>query len=83
MSHKIEELEEITITGLDFVLLTMNLTVEIVTALSATSKEAEQRLISVANQLQSFARDAPDKRLGFVLGQLASALMATEFGPNG
>jgi len=78
MQLKIDELDEITISGLDFVLLTMNLTVEIVTALSATSEEADERLISVANQLQRFAREAPEERLGFVLGQLATALMATE-----
>lgn len=73
-----EKLESITMNGKDAVLLLLNLTIEIVTAVSPSEKDSENRLIDIANRLEGFARKVGHTQTGFLMGQLSHALIATE-----
>jgi hypothetical protein len=78
MSLDKTQLKSVTINGLDAILLLMNLTIEIVSAVSPTDKDAEQHLTDIANRLDGFARELPESRMKFLMGQLAIAIIASE-----
>lgn len=72
------QLEGLTIDGMDLVLLLLNVTVEIVSAVSPTKNSTENRLIDVANKLEGFAKEITEPRLKLLMTELAHALIATE-----
>jgi hypothetical protein len=73
-----QRLEAMTINGLDAVILLLNLTIEIVSTVSPSSKETDERLIDLANSLHSFARNVTEPRMNLLMTQLATGLIATE-----
>jgi hypothetical protein len=75
------ELEALTVNGLDVVLLMLHVTVELAAAISRTSKEADNRLIDVANRLDTTARGLTEPRIKLLVEQVARALITTESAP--
>jgi hypothetical protein len=73
-----KRLESLNVNGLDLVLLLMNVTVEIVAATSASSQDADENLIKIANGLEGFARRVKETRTQFLISELARALISTE-----
>jgi hypothetical protein len=73
-----KRLESITINGLDVVLLMMHMTIEIVAAISPTSKDTDQRLTDIANHIDGAARKIVEPRMHFLMTQFAIGLIATE-----
>jgi len=73
-----ERLKAITINGLDAVLVLINLSIEIISAVSPTDEEAENRLTDLANKLEGFARLITDPRMNLLMKEIARGLIATE-----
>ena len=73
-------LEGMNVNGLDFVLLLMNLTIELVAAMSPSAQVTDDRLVDLANKLDGFARKITEPRTKLLTTQLAVALMSTERG---
>jgi hypothetical protein len=73
-----KQLESLTMNGFDVIVLMMTLTIEIVASVSATDREADERLINLANKLEGSARNLTEPRTKFLMTQLAHALIATE-----
>ena len=73
-----ERLEALNVNGLDLVLFAMNLTIELVAAHAASPKEADERLIDVANKLEGMAREITEPRMRLLVEQFSHALIATE-----
>jgi hypothetical protein len=78
MNFKSEDLKAIHINGVDLIVLLTNLAIEIINSTTATAREADQRLIDLANSIEGFARDVSEPRAKLLMTGLAHGLMATE-----
>jgi hypothetical protein len=73
-----EQLESMTVNGLDLVLLMLNSIIQMVACVSPTDKAADERLITLANKLEEFAGEVKEPRMKLLMTELAHALIATE-----
>ena len=73
-----KQLEAIKINGMDLVSLLLNLTIEMVSNSSPSTKVTDERLTDLANNLEGFARKITEPRTKLLMTQLAHGLIATE-----
>jgi protein-tyrosine-phosphatase len=66
------------INGADLVFMLTSLAIEMVNSTSASDRQADLRLIDLANNIEAFARDVKDPRARSLMAGLAHGLIATE-----
>lgn len=74
-----KRLEATMINGWDAIFLLTNIAVETVVSTSATKEEVDERLGDMANRLKTVENRLPESQSRFLVGQLAIALMGTEW----
>ena len=68
----------ISLNGADLTVFASQLAIEIVAALSATPKEADEKLGDIAGRFMDIRRNVRDPRMGVLFGALAERLSRSE-----